>query len=229
MRRGDLTLEQCCAWAATRGRCRCSTASSSSSLPTCPRSVNDPFDVHAFYKALGVELPRWSRREAPVRCFAAPESHNRRDRNPSCSVSMASGAWNCHGCGARGGAYDAALALGHTPRSAMDLLIAHNLAEPRTVELRVLPGTTVWQPSWAALLAGRHVIVVMDCDPAGRRAAQHIAADLGSIAATVEPRSPPRRECGRNGPAPRSPPRRLWRVPLRTTTRALLSVNTLDA
>jgi hypothetical protein len=87
-------------------------------------------NVHAFYAALGVELPVWFRREAPVRCFAAPEAHNRGDRNPSCSVSLASGAWNCHGCGARGGAYDAALALGHTPRSAMGLLIAHNLAEP---------------------------------------------------------------------------------------------------
>jgi hypothetical protein len=284
--------------------------------------------VHAFYTALGVELPVWSRREAPIGCFAAPEAHNRGDRNPSCSVSMASGAWNCHGCGACGGAYDAAIALGHTPRSAMDLLIAHSLAEPRTVSPRVpsatscvqrsparpappqlrrrppltwdegdvqlcaerldadsrlarrlilgrawaprvmralelgldgalitipvrgahgellgvlrydpfgrrdpkmravkgtqmgliphpareraerillvegppdmiaarscglaaiaIPGTRAWQPSWAPLLADRDVTVVMDCDPAGRRAAQDIAADLGSIAATIE-------------------------------------------
>jgi hypothetical protein len=285
-------------------------------------------DVRTFYAALGVELPLWSRREASVRCFAAPEAHNRGDRNPSCSVNLDSGAWNCHGCGAGGGAYDAALALGHTPRSAMDLLIAHGLAEPRTVEweqprtaprversparparpeppqrppltwedadvqlcaerldadsrlvrrlilgrawaprvMRALevgfdgaritipvrdaigelrgvlrydpfgrrdpkmravpgtqlglvphpareraerivlvegppdmiaarscglaaiaiPGTAAWQPSWAPLLAGRHVTVVMDCDPAGRRAAQDIAASLGSIAAMVE-------------------------------------------
>jgi hypothetical protein len=96
--------------------------------------------VRAYYAALGVELPLRSRQEAPIRCFAAPEAHNRGDRNPSCSVNLASGAWNCHGCGARGGAYDAALALGHTPRSAMDLLIAHNLAEPRTVG-RPVPST----------------------------------------------------------------------------------------
>ena len=87
--------------------------------------------VRAFYAALGIELPAWSTREAPVRCFAHPDAHNRSDRSPSCSVSLASGAWNCHGCGAHGGAYDAALAIGHTPRSAMELLIAHGLAEPR--------------------------------------------------------------------------------------------------
>jgi Toprim-like len=287
--------------------------------------MNRP-DVRTFYAALDIELPSWLRLEAPVRCFADPEAHNRGDRNPSCSVNLASGAWNCHGCGARGGAYDAALALGHTPRSAMDLLIAHGLAEPRTIEhsraaprvqrspailarperperpplswddanvqlcaerldadsrlvrqlilgrawapraMRALelgfdgaritipvrdehgklrgvlrydpfgrrepkmravpgtqlglvpspareraerillvegppdmiaarscgiaaiaiPGTTAWQPSWAPLLAGRHVTVVMDCDPAGRRAAQDIAASLGPIAAVVE-------------------------------------------
>lgn len=110
-----------------------------------------PSDVHTFYTALGVELPRWSRREAPVRCFAAPEAHNRGDRNPSCSVNLASGAWNCHGCGARGGAYDAALVLGHTPRSAMDLLIAHNLAEPRAVERRRLGTVSRVQRSPARL------------------------------------------------------------------------------
>ena len=49
-----------------------------------------------------------------------------------------------------------------------------------------IPGTASWQPSWAPLLAGRQITVVMDCDPAGRRAAEDIAADLTSIAATVE-------------------------------------------
>ena len=91
-----------------------------------------PPDIRAFYAALGIELPGWSTLEAPVRCFAQPDAHHRADRSPSCSVNLASGAWNCHGCGAHGGAYDAALAVGHTPRSAMDLLIAHGLAEPRT-------------------------------------------------------------------------------------------------
>jgi hypothetical protein len=92
--------------------------------------------VRAFYAALGVELPAWSSREAPVRCFAQPDAHNRGDRSPSCSVNLASGAWNCHGCGAKGGAYDAALAVGHSPRSAMELLITHSLAAPRPSDHR---------------------------------------------------------------------------------------------
>src|SRR5947209_4573905 len=91
-------------------------------------------DTRAFYAVLGIQLPGWSRRDAPVRCFAQPDAHQHGDRSPSCSVSLASGAWNCHGCGARGGAYDAALATGHSPRSAMELLIAHGLAEHRRTE-----------------------------------------------------------------------------------------------
>jgi Toprim-like len=87
-------------------------------------------DVRGFYEALGIELPGWAQREAPARCFAAPDAHNHGDRSPSTSVSVTNGAWCCHGCGARGGAYDAALAVGHTPRSAIELMIAHGLVEP---------------------------------------------------------------------------------------------------
>lgn len=281
--------------------------------------------VCAFYAALGVELPAWSAVNAAVRCFAQPDAHNRGDRSPSCSVNLASGAWNCHGCGAGGGAYDAALAVGHSPRSAMELLIAHGMAEPRPQERRsvhrarisrrppdspaaaptrdggdqlaaderniqnwartlddngrlirqlalkrawgtqvirhldigfdggritipirgrhgairgvlrydpfgrrdpkmlavpgtrlgliphpalepsdrivlvegppdmvagrsfglpaiAVPGTTAWRPSWARLLTGRHVTVVMDCDAPGRRAACEIARSLQAAA-----------------------------------------------
>ena len=88
-------------------------------------------DVRAFYTTLGIELPGWPKLEAPTRCFAQPDAHTHNDRSPSCSVNLASGAWNCHGCGAHGGAYDAALGLGNTPRSAMELLIANGLAQPR--------------------------------------------------------------------------------------------------
>jgi hypothetical protein len=66
-----------------------------------------------------------------VRCFANPDAHAHRDRHPSCSISLVSGAWRCWACDARGGAYDAALARGLAPREAMDLLIAHGLAERR--------------------------------------------------------------------------------------------------
>ena len=58
-------------------------------------------DVRAFYAMLGIEFPVWSKLEAPAHCFAQPDAHNRRDRSPSCSVNLASGAWNCHGCGAQ--------------------------------------------------------------------------------------------------------------------------------
>jgi Toprim-like len=285
-----------------------------------------PPNVRTFYAALGIELPAWAKREAPVRCFAQPDAHNRGDRSPSCSVNLASGAWNCHGCGAHGGAYDAALATGRTPRSAMDLLIGHCLGAPRTTDhqgtermarrsrsptavpgpvrpsalnadeddvqrwaemldadsrlvrrlmldrawgsrairelglgfdgaritipvrnahgrlrgllrydpigrrdpkmLAVLgtrlglvphpaseqserillvegppdmiaarscglaaiaiPGTSAWQPSWAQLLAGKRVTIVMDCDAPGRRAAHAIAKSLDETAKAVE-------------------------------------------
>ena len=88
-------------------------------------------DIRGFYRALGVLLPEWATTEASVRCFADPDAHAREDRDPSCSVNLQTGAWHCWGCGASGGAYDAAIALGHTPASAMDLLIDYGLAERR--------------------------------------------------------------------------------------------------
>lgn len=285
--------------------------------------------VRAYYAALGIELPDRATPNVPVRCFAQPDAHNRGDRSPSCSVNLASGAWNCHGCGAHGGAYDAALAAGHSPRSAMQLLVAHGLAEPydsdhgtsrrppnpthhpfkstptpksadstalaaaehdvqawaemlddngrliRQLALRrgwgwrairdlkigfdgaritipirgrdgalrgvlrydpfgrrdpkmlavpgtrlgliphparessdrvvlvegppdmvaarssglpaiAIPGTSAWQPSWAKLLAGRHITIVMDSDTPGRRAAGEIATALGAASIPTE-------------------------------------------
>jgi hypothetical protein len=88
-------------------------------------------DVGGLYRALGVHLPQRGPHEATVPCFANPNAHRREDRSPSCSVSLVSGAWCCHACGAAGGAYDAALTRGLSPRAAMDLLIAHGLAERR--------------------------------------------------------------------------------------------------
>jgi DNA primase len=88
-------------------------------------------DVRGFYQALGIELPGWAHTEAPVRCFADPDSHQHQDRDASCSVNLASGAFNCHGCGAHGGAYDAALAKGCSPREAIDLMVAHGLTQRR--------------------------------------------------------------------------------------------------
>jgi len=88
-------------------------------------------DVRGFYARLGVELAGWAATEAAVSCFADPDAHRSQDRNRSCSVNLASGLWHCHGCGAAGGPYDAAIALNRSPREAMDLLIEHGLAERR--------------------------------------------------------------------------------------------------
>ncbi len=88
-------------------------------------------DFRPFYAALGIELPAWAQENASVRCFADAGAHAREDRRASCSVSLETGAWCCHGCGAHGGAYDAAVARGHDPRSAIDLMITHGLAERR--------------------------------------------------------------------------------------------------
>ena len=87
-------------------------------------------DIRGFYCALGVELPDWATVEASVRCFADPDAHAHDDRDPSCSVNLTHGAWHCWGCGAKGGAYDAALRLGRGPRQAMDLLVAFGIAAP---------------------------------------------------------------------------------------------------
>lgn len=88
-------------------------------------------DVRGFYAALGVELPGWAHTNAHVRCFIDPDAHERSDRDPSMSVSLESGAYCCHGCGAAGGAYDAALNQGHTERSAIELMITHHLTDRR--------------------------------------------------------------------------------------------------
>ncbi|MGH2857053.1 MAG: toprim domain-containing protein [Solirubrobacteraceae bacterium] len=86
-------------------------------------------DIRGFYTALGIELPGWAQREAPAHCFAAPDVHNREDRTPSTSVNLETGAWYCHGCGASGGAYHAARAVGCSHESAIELMADHGLVE----------------------------------------------------------------------------------------------------
>lgn len=102
-------------------------------------------DARGFYTALGVSLAPRAEREAAVACFADPDAHRRGDRDPSCSVNLASGAWQCHACGANGGAYDAALLFGRTSRQAIDLMVFHGLTERRTSRLhrREGPGPRV--------------------------------------------------------------------------------------
>jgi hypothetical protein len=86
-------------------------------------------DVRGFYQALGIELPGWAQREASVGCFANPDAHAHGDRDPSCSVNVETGAWHCWGCGAKGGAFDAAIVRGLDSRQAFELKVAYGLAE----------------------------------------------------------------------------------------------------
>ena len=88
-------------------------------------------DIRGFYTALGIPLPPQGEHNTSVRCFANADAHRREDRDPSLSVRLLDGVWKCHACGARGGPYDAALAAGHSPRSAIDLMIAYGLTERR--------------------------------------------------------------------------------------------------
>lgn len=131
-------------------------------------------DVRGFYEALGVSVPGWAQREGPVRCFASPDSHNHGDRTPSTSVNLESGAWCCHGCGAHGGAYDAALAVGHTPRSAIGLMIAHGLIEQRRDTVLSSGGRVAAKPEpprHAAAVRDEPRLAIADADVARWQAA----------------------------------------------------------
>jgi hypothetical protein len=89
-------------------------------------------DIRGYYRAIGVQLPEWAIREASVRCFTHPDARAHDDRRPSCLVDLGSGAFPCWGCGAEGGACDAAIEiLRLSPREAIDLMIECGLAERR--------------------------------------------------------------------------------------------------
>jgi hypothetical protein len=98
-------------------------------------SVDTP-GVRAFYAALGVSLRAGHATNVAARCFVDPEAHRRDDRNPSMSVSLHNGVFRCHGCGAAGGAYDAARHHGLSPRAAIDLMVTHGLIERRLTPSR---------------------------------------------------------------------------------------------
>jgi hypothetical protein len=48
-----------------------------------------------------------------------------------------------------------------------------------------VPGVHGWDPAWAKRLAGRRVVIALDCDSPGREAAERIASDLVDHAAEV--------------------------------------------
>ena len=132
-------------------------------------------DVRGFYARLGVELPGWAKREASVACFANPDAHAHGDRDPSCSVNLESGAWHCWGCGAKGGALDAALARGLDSRQAFDLKVAYGLAERQSIGRRAsAPRPAPRERSSAAAdrrtLVDRRAVEVSERDVDGWRA-----------------------------------------------------------
>ena len=147
-------------------------------------------DVRGFYLALGVELPDWAHTEAPVRCFADPDCHQHQDRDASCSVSLQSGAFNCHGCGAHGGTYDAALTTGRSPREAIDLMIAHGLTQRRAPRATGnAPPVRARDTSPAAASRTDDPVGVTRGDAAARRAADQptvFAVDGEQIGAWAE-------------------------------------------
>jgi hypothetical protein len=125
-------------------------------------------DIRGYYDALGIEIPGWAQREACVRCFADPDTHRRGDRQPSCSVNLDHGAWHCHGCGARGGAHDAATALGYSSRAAIDLMIEHGLTVRRmlrsTSSIKTVAATRTRVSSRAAENTARRRLLIGDAD-----------------------------------------------------------------
>ncbi len=88
-------------------------------------------DIRGYYATLGISIPAGASGNASVSCFADPDAHSRGDRHPSCSINLEHGAWKCHGCGASGGAYDAATARGYSERAAIDLMVRHGIVDRR--------------------------------------------------------------------------------------------------
>ena len=120
-------------------------------------------DARGLYADLGVTLR--GGRNAAVKCFANPAAHVHGDRNPSCSVSTETGVWCCHGCGSKGGPYDAAIACGRTPREAMELLNRRGFLE----RVRPMNDTPPRQPSTDQHFGARSSRVVeQDSDEADR-------------------------------------------------------------
>ncbi len=124
-------------------------------------------DIRGFYQALGIQIPGWAREEASVRCFTDPDAHNNDDHTPSVHLNLEHGAWKCHGCGAEGGPYDAAIAKRYTELEAMRLLDRFGIAKLRTRALQtaralLAAGT---RPGPSSQLSGtRRVLTVNEHD-----------------------------------------------------------------
>ncbi len=78
-------------------------------------------DVRGFYGELGVKVPQSAQTNVDLRCFAEGDAHKNGDRKPSLSLNVETGQWHCHGCGASGGTYKAAIAFGLDKAAALRL------------------------------------------------------------------------------------------------------------
>lgn len=119
-------------------------------------------DVTTFYNDIGVTLaPARGATDVQVSCFANPDAHNHEDRNKSCSINLESGLWNCFGCGAKGNAFQAAVAVGHSDRRAREIARRHRLFIEKAGVTRQekLPGERDLK-RWAKALAESPKIMV---------------------------------------------------------------------
>jgi hypothetical protein len=76
-----------------------------------------------FYAELGIDVPDRGRDWVDIQCFNPDHD----ERRASCGVNLQHGGFNCQACGAKGSAYDAAVLVGKSPRTAAELAKRHGL------------------------------------------------------------------------------------------------------
>ena len=78
--------------------------------------MTDYFDTAEFKEAVYNQLGLTGTGEISIKC-PKPENHKNADNKPSASLNRETGRWYCHGCGAKGNAYQLAEASGIDPKS----------------------------------------------------------------------------------------------------------------
>ena len=78
--------------------------------------MSDFFDTDEFKQAVYNQLGLTGTGEISIKC-PKPENHKNADSKPSASLNRDSGRWYCHGCGAKGNAYQLAQASGIDPKT----------------------------------------------------------------------------------------------------------------
>jgi hypothetical protein len=91
--------------------------------PTFPSGGWGPPDVRGFYAELDVVLPRSHAKWARIRCFLPDHP----EKNPSAQIDTETGGFVCFSCDAKGGALQAAIALGLPRGDAAELVKKYGL------------------------------------------------------------------------------------------------------